>query len=320
MKLAIAFQTNKSPAEYVRLAEMVDPMGFDVVSVYHDLFFQPAIGPLMLLSGHIRSAWLGPAALNPYTLHPVEIAGQIAMLDAATNGRAYLGLARGSWLHALGLQTDWPMTRLRETIEVVRYLLAGRTDGYTGRVFSIARGARLHYPRVRDRVPITLGTWGERTARRLGALVDEIKVGGSASPSMVARMRQWVPPTTGVCAGAVTVVDRDRAAARTLARREVAMYVAVVAGLDVTLEDPEWLARIRLHGDDYSSISRDISDTQLDRFAFAGTPDDILHQVHQLQRAGATRIEFGTPHGLDPDTGIRLLGEVVAALLRENVS
>ena len=36
---------------------------------------------------------LGPAALNPSTLHPVELAGQAAALDLATSGRAYLGLA-----------------------------------------------------------------------------------------------------------------------------------------------------------------------------------------------------------------------------------
>ena len=49
---------------------------------------------------------VGPAALNPYTLHPVEIAGQIAALDAVSNGRAYLGLVQGAWLDELGLHED----------------------------------------------------------------------------------------------------------------------------------------------------------------------------------------------------------------------
>ena len=47
--------------------------------------------------------WLGPASLNPYTLHPVEIAGQIASLDLLSGGRACLGLSRdardpGDWV------------------------------------------------------------------------------------------------------------------------------------------------------------------------------------------------------------------------------
>jgi 5,10-methylenetetrahydromethanopterin reductase len=144
-----------------------------------------------------------------------------------------------------------------------------------------------------------------------------VKIGGSANPGMVSRMRQWLPAGVGICAGAVTVVDRDRAAARALARREVAMYLAVVAQLDTSLDDPEWVRRIQAHGQDYASISHDISEAMLDRFAFAGTPRDIVQQVQELYAAGATRVEFGTPHGVDAETGIRLLGGSVLPALRD---
>jgi 5,10-methylenetetrahydromethanopterin reductase len=36
-----------------------------------------------------------------------------------------------------------------------------------------------------------------------------------------------------------------------------------------------------------------------------------------LFEAGATRIEFGTPHGLSEESGMRLLGEMVLPALRE---
>ena len=39
---------------------------------------------------------MGPAAVNPFTCHPLTIAGNIALLDEAADGRAYLGLARGA--------------------------------------------------------------------------------------------------------------------------------------------------------------------------------------------------------------------------------
>jgi 5,10-methylenetetrahydromethanopterin reductase len=309
--LSIAFQTDKSPSEYAALGEMVNAFPFDAVSVYNDLFFQPAIGPLLLLAQHVRRARLGPAALNPFTLHPVEIAGQIAFLDSITGGRAYLGIARGAWLDSVGISLGRPISRLRESVEVVRYLLAGRTDGFSGELYNVDPDVRLQYTPLRAQVPFTLGTWGERTARAVGPLVDEVKIGGSTNPRMVARMREWLPDRVGICAGAVSVVDRDGAAARALARRQVAMYLAVVASLDVTLEDPEWLARIRAHGRDYAAISRDISDAMLERFAFAGTPDDVARQVHEVYTAGASRVEFGTPHGLEPRTGITLLGSAV---------
>jgi len=63
---------------------------------------------------------LGPAALNPFTLHPYEIAGQIAMLDAVSDGRAYLGLAKGAWLDRLGLEEERPLAGLQEAVAIVR--------------------------------------------------------------------------------------------------------------------------------------------------------------------------------------------------------
>ena len=101
---------------------------------------------------------LGAACLNPYTLHPVEIAGQIAVLDAVSGGRAYLGLARGAWLDAVGIEQMRPIATLRETVEVVRRLLAGDAAGWTGEIFSLAPGLRLSYDVLRPDPPLLVGT------------------------------------------------------------------------------------------------------------------------------------------------------------------
>jgi len=123
----------------------------------------------------------------------------------------------------------------------------------------------------------------------------------------------------GVVLGAVTVVDRDGDAARRLARREVAMYLDVIAALDPTVElPPDVLPSIRARladGDDEGAggmVPRDV----LDLFAFAGTPDDIAEQALGLVAAGVYRIEFGTPHGIDSAEGIALLGREVLPQLR----
>jgi len=327
LETSIAFQTNKTPAEYAALAQLVDGYGFDVVSVYNDLLFQPAFGALLWLAPHLKRARLGPAVLNPYTVHPLEIAGQAALLDLATDGRAYLGLGRGAWLDALGLETRRPVDTLREAVLLVRHLLARRSEAFTGEVFSLVAGATLQYEPLRAAVPIMLGTWGPRTAEVAGEVADEIKVGGSANPAMVGHLLPYINAgldragrvrgSVGVCLGAVTVVDEDREAARALARREVALYLPVVAPLDPTVTDREWLARITAAAGrgDYAAVARDISDEMLDRFAYAGRPEDIVRQVAGLIAGGATRVEFGTPHGIDPLRGIRLLGERVLPAL-----
>ncbi len=321
-RFGVAFQSDKTPADYRGLAEVVDRYPFDVVSVYNDLLFQPALGPLLWMAPLLRHAQLGPAALNPYTLHPLEIAGQVALLDHATGGRAYLGLARGAWLDRIGVAQPRPVQTLRETILLVRHLLARRTEAFTGQVWRHAAGATLQYAPLRAAVPVTVGTWGQKTARMAGELADEVKIGGSANPAMILQLRPELnrgsrragrgEDAVGICLGAVTVVDVDRELARALARREVALYLTVVAELDPQT-DPEWLERVRAAAErgDMEAIAHDISDDVLDRFAFAGSPRDVVRQVERLASAGATRIEFGTPLGANPAEAIRLLGERV---------
>ena len=59
-EFGIAFQSNKTPSDYLALGQLVDSYDFDVVSVYNDLFFQPALGPLLYLAQHVRRARMGP--------------------------------------------------------------------------------------------------------------------------------------------------------------------------------------------------------------------------------------------------------------------
>src|SRR4029078_13266903 len=125
------------------------------------------------------------ASLNPFTLHPYEIAGQIAMLDTVSRGRAYLGLAKGAWLDRLGIDEPRPLAALREAAAIVRALLAGDEAGGTGKRFSLSPGTRLASPPFRDVVPLLVGSWGRATAVWAGSVADELKVGGSANPDLV---------------------------------------------------------------------------------------------------------------------------------------
>jgi 5,10-methylenetetrahydromethanopterin reductase len=323
IRFGIALHGDKTPAEYVAHAQLIDRYSFAVVSVYNDLFFQPALGPLLLMAPHLRTAQLGPAALNPYLNHPIEIAGQIALLDVVSDGRAYLGLARGSWLHAVGVAQPRPIRTLREATQLIRQLLAGGSEPFDGQVFQLAAGSSLRYAVRRGYVPITLGTWGRRTARLAGQIADEVKIGGSANPVMATHLRPFIAAgeqsagrpagSVGMCLGAVTVVDPDRSRARALARREVALYAPVVAPLDPSLADAEWLSRVAepARRGDVAAVAELIPDAALDSLAFAGTPADVTRRVEDLVRAGVSRVEFGTPHGVEPLAGIRLLGERV---------
>jgi 5,10-methylenetetrahydromethanopterin reductase len=330
-RISIAFQTDKPLAAYGPLAAAAERHGFDTVSVYNDLLYQPAWLPLLEMARHTRRVLIGPSAVNPFTCHPINLAGNIALIDEASGGRAYLGLARGAWLDFLGLEPDRPLTALREAFECVRQLLRRTREPYEGKVFRLAGGDSLRWDVPRPDVPFLLGTWGPRAVRACVREISEVKVGGTANPAVIARIRTELAAaakeagrTAGevaVVVGAVTVVDRDGAAARALARRKAALYLPVIAGLDPSLPlEPERLQRIgaAVAAYDFEGAAREISDDVLGRVAFAGTPEEVAEQAEALFAAGADRVEFGTPHGLSEENGLHLLGEAVLPALRRD--
>ncbi|MBV8065936.1 MAG: LLM class flavin-dependent oxidoreductase [Actinobacteria bacterium] len=275
-EVGLALQTDKAPGAYAAAARVADDAGFDVVTVFNDLWYQPALPALIEIANATSRVRIGPTCLNPFTLHPVEIAGQIAALDRLSNGRAFLGLAAGAWLDSLGVDTSRPLTAVREAWEIVRRLLAGDEEGFEGARFSLPPGERLRYEIERPEVPLLVGTWSPRLAAFAGTAAAEVKIGGSANPGMVAVMRERIGnPDVGIVLGAITVVDRDGDRAREIARREVAMYVDVVGALDPT------------------------GATDLESFAFAGTPEEVADQARAVHDAGALRVDFGNPNDIN---------------------
>jgi 5,10-methylenetetrahydromethanopterin reductase len=329
-EISIAFQTNKTAQEYIALAQMVNEYDFDAITVYCDAPFHPSYGPLLLMAPHIRRARLGPAAISPARIHPIDIAADAALLAGLAQGGTYVGIARGAWLTSHGItESASPIQQIRETVEIVRYFLEGRSEGYQGRVYQIAEKVRAPYPLPDKPVPVLIGTWGKVLSGLAGEVADEVKIGGSANPDIIPVIREYIREgemragraagSVNIVIGAVSVVDEDREQARHLARREVALYLPVVAGLDPTVTlDPDLVRRLGDHADrhEYDAAGRLISDDLLDRFALAGNPSDMIAHCERLFDAGANRIEFGTPHGIQSATGVRLIGEKIIPALR----
>ena len=329
-EFSIALQTDKTPAQYIALARLLDEYDFAVVSVYNDLPYHPAFGPLFLMAPHLRRARIGPAGVSPTRMAPVDMAANVALLNACAAGGAYLGIVRGAWGDRYGIPSlPSPIRDMRDCARIVRQLLRGESIEPPAPAFPIHTAAHLAIPLPEREIPLLIGTWGERLARAACGFADELKVGGSANPAMATHMARILragemekgrpPGSLRLVLGCVTVVDEERSAARALARRAVAPYLAVVMHLDPTIPaDPPLLARLKaaLAGDDLAGAAALISDELLDAFALAGRPRDIIARCEQLFAAGVDRIEFGTPHGLSAAKGIQLLGKSILPVLQ----
>ena len=241
--------------------------GSTSLTVFNDLWYQPALGPLLHGAGHGARA---ARACGAQSVHrpPVRDRGPDGLSRRGLGGRAYVGLAKGAWLDRLGLDEERPLRALREAAAVVRALLAGDEGGVDGERFRLEPGTTLAYPRVRDRVPLLIGSWGRRTLAWAGAAADEVKLGGTANPELrTARAGVDRQPGHPARHGLRHGGRRGRRRARARAYEAVRPYVEVVGALDPTLADAG-------------------GSLPLDRFCLAGTPEEVAERVRGSGRRG----------------------------------
>ena len=193
-EVGLGLQTNKRPGEYAVLAQIAERGGFDVVTTFNDLWFQPALPALLEIAAATERVRVGPSCLNPFTVHPVELAGQTRRSTsppAAARSSASRP-ARGSASSASS--SGGRSQTIAEAWEIVSRLLAGDRSGFEGEVFRLAAGAGLAYAAERERVPLLVGSWSPRLTAFAAERAAELKIGGSANPAMVRIARERLGP------------------------------------------------------------------------------------------------------------------------------
>jgi 5,10-methylenetetrahydromethanopterin reductase len=232
--ITIALQTDKTVSNYAKLGKLIEGLGFDGVTVYNDLLYQPPWIPLSEIARATNKIQIGVASVNPFTSHPINIAGNIANLDALSSGRTYLGLSRGAWLDYLSFSPKYPIRALRDAFGCIIHLLSKNKDPYESEYFPLQGGDTLRWDLFRSKIPLLLGSWGPQTIKACKKYISEVKIGGTANPEIIPWLRGILKSDDiGVVIGCVTVVDEDGNKARNLARKEVALYLPVVGKLQL---------------------------------------------------------------------------------------
>lgn len=272
----------RSVAGVRNAAEAAALYDYDSFSVYGDLGDPPpyavlhAVADTLGMSG-IRC--IGPMGI-PVGMQHAEVIGAHALaLEEQLPGQTYVGLVRGAFLESIG-EKPATLASLKNTVTSLR----------------------TKFLENDVQVPIYVGGFGKRVLGLAGQFaVDGVKLGGSTNPLLAQQARRAVGnKNTKVVLGAVSVIDPDRKAARSLARREVGKYLHVVGRLDPTLDadEAESLALFTRKFEQSEATASDaISDSLLDKFALAGTSEDAIAALRKMDGL-VDRFEFGTPHGL----------------------
>ena len=197
----------------------------------------------------------------------------------------------------------------------MRRLLAGDERGFEGARFSLPLGARLRYPVERREVSLLVGSWSSKLTAFAAEAATELKVGGSANPDLVSVMRERVAnPEVGLVFGAVTVIDEDGGRARPGAARGRSLP----AGGRPPRSDGDARTRAPRAAAKRGRTERDASSRTASSTASRSQAlrPRSPEQAEAILDAGASRVDFGTPHGIDERKGVDLLCRSVLPRLR----
>ena len=159
--------SEKSAAQYweeaLRITEISEGLGFSHIrTVEH--YFHPYGGyspnPAVFLAAaaqRTKTARLVTGAVLPVFNNPLKLAGELAMLDALSNGRVDIGFARAFLPHEFerfGISLDESRVRFSEGLEQVKRLLEEENVTMEGQFHSFRDVTSLPRPTQTPRPPI----------------------------------------------------------------------------------------------------------------------------------------------------------------------
>ena len=163
-------------SEYVQEAEK---LGVDCVWSA-EAWGYDAVSPLAYLAGRTSRIQLGTGIMQISARAPSMTAMTAITMEALSEGRFLLGLGASGPQVVEGLHGQpyaGPMTRMRETIEIVRQAFAGERIAYEGKYHQLplpgGQGKSLRLAiRPRHQIPIYLATLAPKSLRMTGELAD----------------------------------------------------------------------------------------------------------------------------------------------------
>jgi 5,10-methylenetetrahydromethanopterin reductase len=284
--------------DQVRGAETAGADGFWVSS---HLFLRDPISSAAAVLGATAGARTALMAVSPHVMHPVHIAMAAATLDELYPGRAVLCIGTGAPndLADAGVEPRRPLRALRETVELVRLLLAGEPVTYQGELFRVT-GRRL-VPGGRP-VPVFLAAARPRTLALAGEVADGVLLSNASSVEFV----RW--SLEHVARGARgRRVQRAGLVYASVAEREADALGRFRRQLAITLRGAHHAENLRLAGsvldqeavraavsrEDWATAERLVGDDVVRRHTASGTPAQVAARLEQYRQAGLDEAVLG---------------------------
>jgi 5,10-methylenetetrahydromethanopterin reductase len=292
-----------------------------------------------LIARETRRLTVAWGIISPYTRHPVQVAMDARVVqEAAGPGRFVVGFGTSKiFLNNTKQPSDpkasKPLAHMRDSVAIVRGVLAGERFEYDGAVFSADVPAlRPEAEAPRGEVPVYVAGTAPLIQQLGGEIGDGVLTPSITTPAFVRYTRENVEQGAARAGKSADDVDlgctivasigHDRDEGRDGAREIAGMYLAnkvqnIRGSADTLLElagiDPEEIRPVAeaMEQGGRLAAKEKVTDSILDRCKpIAGTPSDCIEAIEEYRDAGCTHVMLEL-WGAKRHEQIRLFGETV---------
>ena len=322
--------------ECLKLCDLMDDYGYSHVRTVEHYFlsyggYSP--NPMVFLtaaSQRTKKARLITGAVLPIFNNPLKIAGEAGMLDAISNGRLELGMARAFLPHefeTFGVSLDESVARFDEGTEQVRRLLEEENVTSEGRFHSFRDVTSLPRPTQKPRPPIWTATTSTpesfAKAARKGDSIMSIPLVRSRMKELLAIYREAWREAGHPGDGCVMLAfhmfchDNERQAAD-IAREPLNRYLRAIVSAAGGWKEGASTKDYPGYDKMIAMLEKETFETQTESgAAWVGPPQKLVDQIAGYRESvggfeiASMQVNFGTLPFDAAERSMRLFGEEV---------
>ena len=308
-RVALYLQDAHSLQDGIKYAQYAEAHGFEAVWQAESRLVRDAIVPMAAFAATTTRIKIGSGVINNWTRNIGLLASTFLTLDDLAPNRIICGI--GAWWDPLaanvGVERRKPLLAMRETIEVLRRLLAMENVTFDGE-FHKVKGIELdvvHGRREPRNVPVFIGATGMKMMEMTGEIADGAVLNYCVPPEYNDDAMEQLAAGAKRAGRSMDEIDRpqlivcsvhkDRAVAITGAKRLLTQYLAqqphiakasgvgadVVGKVQSILGWPATKEQVE-------EAMQFVPDEFVLRISATGTPDEVRARVQQYIDRGCT--------------------------------
>lgn len=329
LKFGIEFVPSEKTLDVAYYSKLAENVEFNNIWITDHFTNRSVFASLTQVALYTHKITIGTGVTNYYHINPCVIASAIATIAEISGGRTILGLGAGDkvTLGNLGIDRIKPLAAMKESIEIIRKLLNGETVNYNGEVFNIPH-AQLGF-KIKHKAPIYMAAQGPEMTKLSAQIADGVLINAShphdyeeAKKNLEIGFQERNLPKRKFDIAAYTSFSVHEKPDKAINAAKIVVAFIVAGSIPLILErhsiplEEAKNIEASLSKNKFGDAINMVTPGMLDAFCIAGTPEDCISKIEELQKTGVTQLVCGSPLGPSIPDAIKLMGKTILPAFR----